>query len=213
VSLIRLLTIYQELLACYESKGITKSHCMALLLMSEQSQVPANDYYSGADHDEDDDDSDTSGYLLREKVVKSAWDNLYDDSDHLLFCSRNANIDLTALHPNQIQIFKLWQVYIENFDPLLKVTHTPTLQGRIVNAASDVTNIDPALEALMFSIYCVAIFSLGHKECQKRFGQPREDLLSQYQLGARESLLNCKFLRTGNREVLTALHFYLVGPG
>jgi hypothetical protein len=178
----------------------------------KQSQVPANDYYGGADYDEED-DSDTSGYLLREKVVKTAWDALYDDSDHLLFCSRNTNVDLTALHPNQIHIFKLWQVYIENFDPLLKVTHTPTLQGCIINAASDLTNIDSALEALMFSIYCVAIFSLGQEECQKQFGQPREDLLSQYQLGAREALLSCKFLRTGDRIVLTALHFYLVGLG
>jgi hypothetical protein len=119
---------------------------------------------------------------------------------------------LTTLHPNQIHIFKLWQVYIENFDPLLKVTHTPTLQGRIINAAGDVTNIDPTLEALMFSIYCVAIFSLGHKDCLKQFGQSREALLSQYQLGAREALLNCTFLRSGDRDVLTALHFYLVGP-
>ena len=148
---------------------------------------------------------------MREKAVKRAWDTLYDSNDHLLFCSRNTTVDLSALHPNQIQIFKLWQVYLENFNPLLKVTHTPTLQARIIDAAGDVTNINPALEALMFSIYSVAILSLNQKECQKLFGSPREDLLAGYQLGTREALLNCVFLRTGDRDCLTALHFYLVG--
>jgi hypothetical protein len=62
----------------------------------------------------------------------------------------------------------------------------------------------------MFGIYCVSIFSLGYEECLKLFGASREDLLAGYQLGAREALLNCRFLRTGDREVLTALHFYLV---
>jgi hypothetical protein len=135
---------------------------------------------------------------------------LFPSDDALLFCSRNTSIDLAALHPNQIHIFKIWQIYLENFNPLLKVTHTPTLQPRIIDAAGDVANIDPPLEALMFSIYCVSIFSLDETECQKTFSEARGELLSRYQLGAREALLKCAFLRTDNRECLTALHFYLV---
>lgn len=160
--------------------------------------------------DEEDEDSDSSNYVIREKAVKSAWNSLYDSSDHLLFCSRNTTVDLSTLHPPHIQIFKIWQVYLENFDPLLKVTHAPTLQARIIDAASDITNIDPPLEALMFSIYCVVIFSLDEEECEKLFGSTRESLLSSYQLGAREALLNCRFMRTDDRDCLTALHFYLV---
>lgn len=160
--------------------------------------------------DEEDEDSDSSNYVIREKAVKSAWNSLYDSSDHLLFCSRNTTVDLSTLHPPHIQIFKIWQVYLENFDPLLKVTHAPTLQARIIDAASDITNIDSPLEALMFSIYCVVIFSLDEKECEKLFGSTRESLLSSYQLGAREALLNCRFMRTDDRDCLTALHFYLV---
>lgn len=161
--------------------------------------------------EEEEEDSDSSSYIIREKVVKNAWDTLYDSSDHLLFCSRNTSVDLSTLHPPHIQLFKIWQLYLENFDPLLKVTHAPTLQARIIDAASDITNVDPNLEALMFSIYCVVIFSLDVNECEKLFGSTRESLLSSYQLGAREALLNCKFLRTDDRDCLTALHFYLVG--
>ncbi|KAF2024203.1 hypothetical protein EK21DRAFT_79179 [Setomelanomma holmii] len=185
--------------------------------MNRKSQSSANDDPVGradCEHVDEDDDSnsDSSEYILRENEVKNAWDTLYlPDSDQLLFFSRNREVDLSAIHPNQVQIFKLWQIYIGNFDPLMKVTHTPTLQARIVDAAMDVANIeDPSLEALMFSIYTVAIFSLSQAECIKLFQMPREDLLARYQLGTKEALLNAGFLKTGNLECLTALHFYLM---
>jgi hypothetical protein len=143
-------------------------------------------------------------------VVKNAWDSLYLSNDHLLFCSRNTTVQLAALHPTQVQIFKLWQIYLDNVNPLIKVTHTPTLQARIIDAASDVTTINPSLEALMFSIYCVAVFSLDQEHCRVLFGTPRQDVLRGYQLGAREALLNCGFLKSSDRDCLTALHLYLV---
>lgn len=183
--------------------------------MNRKSQALSNDdpHYARADlhnDDDEDDDSDASSYLLREKTITKAWDSLYIQSDHLLFCSRDANVELSTLHPGQIQIFKLWQVYLDNINPILKVTHTPTLQARIIDAASDLSKIRPTQEALMFSIYCVAVFSLNQQECNSMFGAPREDLLAQYQLGTREALFNCGFLQTGDRDCLTALHFYLV---
>ncbi|KAF2826711.1 hypothetical protein CC86DRAFT_292200 [Ophiobolus disseminans] len=178
--------------------------------MNRKSQHSANDGNEDeSDLDNVDDDSDASEYLLREKVIKKAWDTLYDRSD-LLFCSRNANVNLLNLHPNQIGIFKLWQVYLENVNPLLKLTHTPSLQARIIDAASDMSKINPQFEALVFSIYSMAVFSMNQKDCIEAFGTPREELLASYQLGTREALLNCTFLQTENRECLTALHFYLM---
>lgn len=147
---------------------------------------------------------------MRQVEVKNAWDQLYFSNDHLLFCGRNANVELSALHPSQVQVFKLWQVYLDNVNPLLKVTHTPTLQARIIDAAGDVANISPPLEALMFAIYCIAVFSLSDDDCRISFGTPRQDVLRAYQLGAREALLRCDFLRSADRDCLTAFHLYLV---
>ncbi|KAI4942227.1 hypothetical protein J4E91_010201 [Alternaria rosae] len=174
-------------------------------------------YDADADDDGSDDDSEHSGssqHALRQAQIVQAWDHLYAHTLHLsedlLFCSRSTSVSLSVLHPPQSQIFKLWQLYLENVDPLLKLTHTPTLQPRIIDAASDVSRIDPNLEALMFSIYCTAIFSLNQGHCQSLFGRPKPDLIRSYQLGAREALLNCKFLKSSDRECLTALHLYLI---
>lgn len=147
---------------------------------------------------------------MLEAAVKRAWDQLYTDNDRLLLGSRETTVDLSTLHPEPVQIFRLWQIYLDNVDPLLKVTYTPVLQGRIIEAASNIPSISPALEALMFSIYCAAIHSLAGDDCQAIFGSSDEDLLTAYQFGCEQALLNCGFLRSSDHDCLTALFLYLV---
>ena len=157
-------------------------------------------------------DSDSSDEDVGEVVINEAWDQLFENNDHLLFGSHLTAIDISTLHPEPAQSFKLWQIYLENVNPLLNVTHTPSLQGRIIEAVSDVSNISPVLEALMFSIYCTAILSLAADDVQATFGLLKEDLLSRCQFGCRQALLNCGFLRCDDRDCLTALYLYLVSP-
>jgi len=135
---------------------------------------------------------------------------LFGDNDHLLFGPSNTNVDLSTLHPEPVHIFRLWQIYLDSVNPLLKVTHTPSLQGLIIEAAGDVASISPTLEVLMFSIYCMAILSLDAKDCQAIFGSSQDELLTKFQFGCRQALLNCGFLRSTNRNCLTALFLYLV---
>lgn len=143
-------------------------------------------------------------------MFKNTWNQLFQDNDHLLFGSRDAAVDISTLHPEPVQLFRLWQLYLENVNPLLKVTHAPSLQGCIVEAASDIPNIQPALEALMFSIYCVSVLSLAADDCYFLFGSSKGDLLIRYQFGCQQALSNCGFLRTNDRDCLTALYLYLV---
>jgi hypothetical protein len=115
-----------------------------------------------------------------------------------------------TLHPQPVQVFQLWQLYLDNVNPLLKVTHTPSLQGRIIEAAGNVLNIQPELEALMFSIYCTSISSISEDDCRAMFASPKSELLAGYQLGCQQALLNSRFLRCTNRDCLTALYLYMV---
>lgn len=114
------------------------------------------------------------------------------------------------MHPEQAQIFRLWQTYLENVDPLLKVTHTPTLQSRIVDAVSDIEDINPTSEALIFSIYCIAVVSLADDDYHRLFKSSKKDLLARYQLGCQQLLLKCKPWRFTNIDGLTAMYLYLV---
>ena len=143
-------------------------------------------------------------------MVKGALNSEVDRDQHLLFGPRVLVVDLSTFHPNPVQIFRLWQIYTENVNILLKVTHTPSLQPRVIEAASDLTSVDATLEALMFGIYSTAVLSLTEENCQIIFGSSKEDLLSRYQSGCQQALWKCGFLRTSDRDCLTALFLYLV---
>lgn len=176
------------------------------------------DHKDDEGNDGEDDENDT-GFLrdndhMRQAVINKAWNHMFQgkSNDHLLFGSPVGDVDdLSASHPTQVQIFRLWQIYLDNVNPLLKVTHTPTLQTRIIDAVGDITNVNPKLEALMFSIYCVSILSLTEDQCSALFGSPKKDILTGYQSACQHSLRGCGILRSSDRESLTALYLYLVG--
>ncbi|EFR05340.1 C6 zinc finger domain-containing protein [Nannizzia gypsea CBS 118893] len=169
-------------------------------------------------YDENGDEENNTGFLhenddMRHAVIKKAWHHTFQgqSSGHLLlFGSSGGIVDLSTTHPSQMQIFRLWQVYLDNVNPLLKVTHTPTLQARIIDAASDITNIKPTLEALMFSIYSISILSLTEDQCSGFFGSPKKDILTGYQTSCQQALGNCDVLQSCDYECLTALYLYLV---
>ncbi|KAK6522218.1 hypothetical protein TWF281_002785 [Arthrobotrys megalospora] len=165
-----------------------------------------------SEEDENDEGLFQEGGDVHGGVIRKAWDYMYeiDSNNPLLFGSLNPNIDISALHPTQAHIFKLWHVYLENVNPMLKVTHTPTLQTRIIDAVGDLSTISPTLEALLFSIYCVAISSLTEEECPVLFGSTKSDLSRSYQFPCQQALLKCEFLRTTDRDCLTAMFLYLV---
>ncbi|KAG5657463.1 hypothetical protein KAF25_006027 [Fusarium avenaceum] len=188
-----------------------------------------DDYYS--DHEQGDDESSRarSEETTEAKDIWKAmrqgyrdphdtfYDNIFNTHDqsftndeHMLFGSRQTAVELSTLHPEPAHLFRLWQVYLDNVNPLLKVTHTPTLQGRIVEAASNLKDTPPTLEALMFGIYCVAVLSLDEEECQAMFKQSKVQLSTRFQFGCQQALVNSQFLRTASRDCLTALYLYLI---
>ncbi|KAI9150610.1 Pyriculol/pyriculariol biosynthesis cluster transcription factor [Paramyrothecium foliicola] len=144
-----------------------------------------------------------------ESTVKEAWSQSIED-DNMLFGTRKTPVGLSTFHPQTVDILRLWQIYLDNVNPFLKVTHTPSLQVRIINSISDVNKIESSLEALMFSIYCMAIFSMDEDQCSALFAAPKEDLLTKYQFGCQQALLNAGFLQSANRDTLTALFLYIL---
>ncbi|KAL7929308.1 hypothetical protein V8C35DRAFT_316054 [Trichoderma chlorosporum] len=184
------------------SNPATKAH--------SETVYQAKNYWHAVNQGYRDNDSDTTYEDVRDNPVKNTWDLIYHENDQLLFGARHEPADLCSLHPNAVQIFRLCQLYIENVNPLLQVIHAPSFLSLIINAASDVSNIKPNLEALMFGIYSMAVVSLTNEDCIDLFGTTRNILLQQYHRGSQEALLNAHFLRTDDRSCLTALFLHLL---
>ncbi|KAL7929532.1 hypothetical protein V8C35DRAFT_325101 [Trichoderma chlorosporum] len=114
-------------------------------------------------------------------------------------------LEQLELHPDPKHVFKLWQAFADNVNPLTKIVHAPTLQEKILEAAWTVESATKPLEANMFAVYALAIVSMKPATCFDLFGERRSALLNRYRTGALRALSGTNLFSTRNMEVLQAL--------
>ena len=132
------------------------------------------------------------------------------DGSQLLFGSPKTSTDLRALHPQPIQIFKLWQTYLDNVNPLVKIFHTPSVQQVILNASGSLDDISRPTEALLFAVYNIALMSMGDAECEAIMGEPKSVVTPRFRSAVQCALINASFLKTSDVMVVQALVLFLV---
>ncbi|KAI5459127.1 hypothetical protein BGZ63DRAFT_390329 [Mariannaea sp. PMI_226] len=118
--------------------------------------------------------------------------------------------ELHKLHPEPRQIYRLWQIFVESVNPLVKIIHVPSLQQRILDASWDPATIPDPLAAIMFAIYTLAIVSMSSKDCQTSFGESRDTLLVRYRTATLRALSVAEFLSSRKLEVLQAFVLFLL---
>ena len=130
-----------------------------------------------------------------------------DDFDFVVISQPKSNS--RPRHPPPERIHQLWQIFIENFDPLTKVVHVPTLRPAIQKAVSNIGTIPRSFEALMFAIYGAAVMTLKEDDCKQKLCEPRKTLLSRCISATEAALSRAKFMGTTNVVVLQALVLHL----
>lgn len=135
---------------------------------------------------------------------------MFSAQDGFPFIVGGRYASVTNVHPSTIHIFQLWQIYIDNINILLKVTHIPTIQPQFIEAASRLDKAPKNIEALMFGIYIMAITSLEPAEVQARFFENKVDMLGRYFAAMQQALINADFMRNNDPITLQAFLLYLV---
>ena len=118
--------------------------------------------------------------------------------------------ELKILHPEMVHIFRLWQIFLSNVQPLVKIFHAPTVQQIILDASADLENVAKNVEALMFSIYLLAVTSMQTEDCERLLGESRDSLLSKFSHAAQQALINARFMKSLSIMTLQALMLYAV---
>ena len=114
------------------------------------------------------------------------------------------------MHPNTPQNFQLWQIFLNNVNPIVKLLHAPSTQQLILEAASDLDNISRPMEALLFSIYLCAVASMDDETSRQVLGAPHLDSMAHFSRAAEQAFINAEFMRSTNVLILQALTLYLV---
>ena len=68
------------------------------------------------------------------------------------------------LHPLPSQMLFLWQIYVDNVDPFIKVLHVPTMEKVFRELRGKYHTLGPSMHALVLVISLVAVMSLEDEE-------------------------------------------------
>ncbi len=85
-----------------------------------------------------------------------------------------------GLHPPMRRIFECWHLFVSRVDPLTKVIHCPTFSKVLFASIDNLQRLEPATNALLFSIYHAAVTTCTPKEARQKFNESRNTLLHKY---------------------------------
>ena len=112
-------------------------------------------------------------------------------------------------HPPAEVIYRLWQTFVENVNPLVTMVHVPSLEPALKKAVANLGRVPRGFEALMFAIYSTAVLSLTDDECNERLGEPRAMMLPRYVAVTKTALSRARFMSSTSIVVLQALVLHI----
>lgn len=120
---------------------------------------------------------------------------------------------MNAVPDTQLAL-RLWKVYGEAVDPVVKILHMPTTQSNFISTALDSKSAHRSLLALNFAIYYAAITALCYDpndDFQVALPNSKTFLLKRYSDVLDQLLLGAGFISSPDYTGLQALAIYAVG--
>ncbi|KAK0383752.1 hypothetical protein NLU13_9663 [Sarocladium strictum] len=131
------------------------------------------------------------------------------NSDLLLGGGEDATTSINDLQPDPVHAFRLWQLFLERVNPLLKVVHIPTLQPYVMDGAISIGNVPPNYQALIFAIYTISAMSVTDTEAPQMLGMSREEAMQRFSKGMKMALVKYDFMTNYDMAALQALVLYV----
>lgn len=118
--------------------------------------------------------------------------------------------EIKATHPSAADIFRLWQIFLDNVNPLTKLVHAPAMQRQLFASVRDLENNSKEFDVMLFAIYLAAIQSMSRHDVQDTFGETKGQFLRRYQGAIRAALVRADFTNTSDLFIVQAFVLYLV---
>ena len=127
-----------------------------------------------------------------------------------LFFRSQSTAGLSTLQLSTAQKTTLWSVYKENFDPVIKILHRPTIEDffRTNSKAQIASNSETT--ALLSAIYVAAVVTVDTDECQRRLGLDKATLMAHSRSCLEFALSEAGFLTSTKIGVYQAFAIYIV---
>jgi Fungal specific transcription factor domain len=154
---------------------------------------------------------DNLKFLLDEDHLESDNTNNYPRPTPFYVFAHD-KIDMGAFHPTRAQSNFLVQAYISNIDPFIRILHKPRFKLELSQFHRVTTPPMPQrdeFEALLFSVYTLAILSSPDEAVVAQFGEHKWVLGGRYRLATERALERIGFLSGHSMMGLQAFVLYL----
>ncbi|KAH7165659.1 fungal-specific transcription factor domain-containing protein [Dactylonectria macrodidyma] len=145
-----------------------------------------------------------------ESSVLGSEDLSPDPNVDLLLPGDSSSRSIEDLQPDPVHIFRLWQIFLDRVNPLMKVIHVPSVQPHVMDATTNMENIPVNYQALLFSVFTMAAVSMTDVECTQMLGCSRDEAIRRFTMGTKLSLQKFNFLKNYDMVVLQSLLLYLI---
>ena len=114
--------------------------------------------------------------------------------------------------PNALQAMQLYQIYLTNVDPLVKILHVPTLQPRMYSAIQNPSRAEDSQSMLLYSICFAAVVTMTPVEVETQFSVDKAFLSRHCRDCVEQYISKPAMMMAPNIEYLQALTIFLVSP-
>ncbi|GKZ66471.1 hypothetical protein AnigIFM60653_007753 [Aspergillus niger] len=112
-------------------------------------------------------------------------------------------------HPSPVTVSILWHWYLDTVDPVLKVSHTPSVQKDVMRFIKEETFGDVAKQCFLFAIFYASIISMPSTTCLDKLGEDKSTLLERYRNDVERALARVDLSGCSDMTLLQALTLYL----
>ncbi|OQU98514.1 Fungal specific transcription factor domain-containing protein [Cladophialophora immunda] len=117
---------------------------------------------------------------------------LHPSSQSFVFGPMSWTMTLGYCYPTSTQLLTLFDIFLDNVDPVLKIFHRPTLRSTILGALPRLPEIAKTTEVLM-----------------KLLGEEKTKMLARYRFATEQSLARARFLESQSLTILASLVLFL----
>ncbi|KEY68907.1 hypothetical protein S7711_03837 [Stachybotrys chartarum IBT 7711] len=113
------------------------------------------------------------------------------------------------LSPLPSQMLFIWETFVQNVDPFLKVLHVPSTERGLRAKKFSMRDMDPATRALMSCISYAAVTTLTEEEIRLNFDADEITLKARFRKGAECALAAADFVTTTELMTIQAATIFL----
>ncbi|KFY86545.1 hypothetical protein V500_07566 [Pseudogymnoascus sp. VKM F-4518 (FW-2643)] len=153
-----------------------------------------------------------------ESNASQTWDSAWDMPHSTAAPASNtglAPVRADGSFPSPWQALQLWQAYVNNVDPVIKILHIPSIKPHIHAAIKDIELADKSMALLLSVVFFAAAISLDSENALRLLGCEKGAALQQFQRQvelaiAKSNVMHSPCLRSlqGLTIYLTALRAY-----